>query len=366
MFMVLVVFLFIFINGCEQNQPIGKPLRQRGAHSQGSSDKVRSITGGGLHVCAHLDDHTITCWGENQDGQCNLKSARNASKKIYDVSHARFSKISAGHFFSCGILMEDDFDGIPICFGQEDKWLDVPHEKVKDISAGPNYTCFIRENDRLACVGMDVNIHSNSGTITKIKAEDLPKHGVSEGLEHIDYSQKKFKTVRAGLNRVCAQDMDDIVFCMGSNIHNTGGSIKEKVLDYRVDLMRTLFILENGKLEQKGTHLLFKGIANITDLNTLIYKRSLDESNLLTAAGNFYADGSVMPENTLISSIGYKEECILDATVVESSRSKERISIRCVVKENHKVQCKPHWDSQDTHKEADTPVIKNIPQEILY
>jgi len=365
MFMAVIVSLFVFFSGCEQNQPIGKPLRQRGAHSQGSSDKVRSITGGGLHVCAHLDDHTITCWGDNQDGQCNLKRARNASKKIYDISHARFSKISAGGFFSCGILMEDDFDGIPICFGQDGAWLDVPHEKVKDISVGSNYTCFIKEDDRLACVGVDVNLIGSGGSYT-ISTVDLPKHGVSEGIEHIDYSQKKFKNIKAIGPRMCAQDLDGIVFCMGSNIHNTGGSIKEKVLDYRVDLMGTQFILENGKLKEYGKPTLIKEISNITNPYSLIYKRFLDESNLLTAAGNFYADGSVMPENTLISSIGYKEEGVLDAIVVESSRSLERIGIRCVVKATHKVQCKPHWDSEASHREADTPVIKNIPPEILY
>lgn len=360
MVMGLFVFLFVFISGCEQNQPIGNILRQAR-----TSSKVKNITGNGLHVCAHLDDHTITCWGDNQDGQCDLTKARNASKKLYDISSARFSKISAGNFFSCGILMEDDFDGIPICFGQEGVWLDVPHEKVKDISTGPNYTCFIKEDDRLGCVGANVNL-IGSGDPYKIKAEELPKHGVSEGIEQIDYSQKKFKNVKAIGPRMCAQDLDGIVFCMGSNINNTGGSIKEKVLDYLVDLMGTLFILENGKLKEYGKPTFIQDISNITNPYTLLYKRFLNNENLLTAAGNFYADGSVMPENTLISGIGYKEEGILDATVVESSRSLERISIRCVVKENHKVQCKPHWDSQATHKEADTPVIKNIPKDILY
>lgn len=362
--------LILLLCACDHElQVTEEPVVKLSPRLSSISNKAVDIVGGGLHVCAHLDDNRIRCWGDNEDGQCNLKKARNASGKFYDVSNARFSKISAGDVFNCGILKEEGFEGIPICFGKEDKWLDVPHEKVKDIAAGPNYTCFINGDDRLSCVGMDLNIQSNTKNLYTIKAEDLPKHGVSEGVEKIDYSQKTFKSVKAGLNRVCAQDVDGFVFCMGSNARDTGGSIKQKVLDYDVELMGTLFILEDGKLAKAGYGQLLTPIENITDPHELKYKRFFGGEGrpyLLTSSGNIYTDGSNMPENTLISFMGKKEEGVLAAAAVSSSCRIGRIRIRCVVKENHKVQCKPESSWDPAHKELDNPVIKDVPKELVY
>ena len=73
-----------------------------------------------------------------------------------------------------------------------------------------------------------------------------------------------------------------------------------------------------------------------------------------------------MPENTLIL-IGEKEEGVLAATDVLSSHRIGGIIIRCVVKENHKVHCKPESKLNDpAHKELDTPILKDVPKELAY
>lgn len=356
-------------NGSDDDGVVGEPVGRVLPHELTISDKAVDIIGAGAHIFAHLDDNRIKCWGENDDGQCNLKKARNVSKKFYDVRNARFSKLSTSDFFSCGILKEEGFDGIPLCFGRDGEWLDVPHEKVTDIACGPDFTCFVKEDGKLGCVGKEIELLSKTGASIKINPADLSKHGVSEGVENIDYSQKIFKNIKNGGFRICAQDVDGFVFCMGTNVSNKGSSIKERVTEYSVDMYHTLFILEDGKLAEAGVKSGFNPIQDVTDPSNLKYKKILGPStgtSLLTASGNFYSDGSSMPANTLLSYSGDKEEGVLAAASVNSSRRIGSITILCMVKANHKILCRPEARVKDAANNLDNPILKDLPQELAY
>gem|GEM_PF-2580061 len=349
--------------------PPGEPIGLSAIDPQDPANaKAVEIVSGGVHVCVRLANNRVKCWGDNQDGQCYLKNARNASKKSFDVSNAQFSKITASFEFTCGILQEGDFDGIPVCFGKEAEWLDVPHEKVKDLVAGPGFTCFIKNDGKLGCVGPKVMIRKKAG-VDYINAEDLPKHGVDAVNENLDFSQKIFTNVKAWVGRVCAQDVNGFVHCMGSNIRGTGAAIAQKVLDYSVRDTGTSFLDDKGNLldggDGHGFNIIY--LSNISKPERLKYKKLFGTDGLQTALGNTYDDASLMPENTLIPYIGESEEGVLDFVMPESSRSKERISIRCVIKENHKIRCRPHLKSpKPTQEERDSLIIKDFPKELAY
>ncbi len=370
---VFTCSMLLLLCACEPNVVsvasglVGSPIGELVDPEDPNNAKAVKIVSGGFHVCALLASNQVKCWGDNESGQCYLKSARNASKKPYDVSNAQFSKITAASFFTCGILKGGVSDGIPVCFGKEEQWLDVPDEKVKDLAAGLTFTCFIKNDGKLGCVGTKVMINTKAGATIYVNAEDLPKHGLDAFNENLDFSQKIFTSVKAGVGRVCAQDADGLVHCMGSNIRGTGLSIAQKVSDYHVRHIGTSFLDEQGKLVHGGDGYGFNILTNISQPKTLKYKKLCGEKGLLTAPGNSYDNGAIMPENTLIPYSGETEEGVLDFVLPESSRKIERVSIRCLIKENHKIICRPHLKSPNpTQEEKDTLIIKDLPTELAY
>ncbi len=358
---------------------IGSPIGLLVDPQDPDNAKAVKIVSGGNHLCALLANNRVKCWGDNESGQSYLKAARNASRKFYDVSNAQFSKIAASSHFTCGILKESALDGIPVCFGKEGEWLDVPHEKVKDLVAGPNFTCFIKSDGKLGCVGSKVLIYTKANAKININAEDLPKHGIDTVNENLDFSQKIFTTVKASFNgfrdagfprgKVCAQDIDGIVHCMGSNIRDTGWvpAEAEKASDYFVHDTGAVFLTPNGDLLYRGGSALYDGLNNISKPKTLKYKKIFYEECLLTAPGNTYDNGSIMPENTLICGEEV-EESVLDVDVIQYHVKKMKdIPIICVLKENHKIACKPNFKSSDAVQQVrETLLIKDLPTELAY
>lgn len=342
----------------------GEPIGQETAHS----NKAVELIGGFAHVCALLDDDRGKCWGMNDQNQCDLKAARNAQKTIHDISNARFSKLTAGFKFSCGIVKDEPYTGIPFCFGEEGPWLDVPHAPVKDISADDNFVCFIKEDGKMGCVGGELDLLftvSNNGHTKRIHAEELLKHGIDPVSKQMnqDFSEKKFKSVKVGDKKVCAQGADDgIVYCMGSNIRGGGESYPTEVLDYAGgDPNGTPFILKDGTLTFVGSSFNANPAKNIPDRYKLKYKKILTPQGvmLLTAKGNTYTDGMVMPENTLVTFNDLSEEGVLGAVDVSSSFQRDRFSVFCILKDNKKVKCL-------SSKGTKTPLIMKLPSEISY
>lgn len=363
--------LMIFC-GCHYVLPVGTPIDDLVGKTikpdDPENDKAVQITNGGIHVCALLASDRVKCWGDNQEGQCHLKAARNANKQLYDVSNAPFSKISASFSYTCGILKGGDFDQIPMCFGKEGAWLDVPHEKVHDIVAGPGFTCFIKADNTLGCVGPKIGIVKKKGGYTYINPADLPKHGIDGTNEDLDYSKKTFVSLKAEIGQLCAQQTNGTVLCMGSNIRGQGESIPEKVSDYFVHETGVIFLNQKGKLVSSGAGYGFNKLSNISNPKKLKYRKILDAGGgLLTASGNTYDNGSIMPENTYIPFIGDLEESVVDVTVVESSRKKDRVRIRCSIKNDNKISCVPHIKEQASEPEAkNNLIIKDLPRELAH
>ena len=283
-FLRITITALFLLAGCFDNdgsgetnivKPLGEPIRQIANFSQPT--KAIALVAGIAHVCAHLEDYTIKCWGDNGLGALTIQSARNSQKKYYDVSKAAFTKLTASGADTCGILKDPPYEGIPVCFGQEGESFDVPHEKVKDISTG-DVTCFIKPDDTLACVGKKKWLFTST-TVSEIRAAQLPKWGIdpSSGAEGQDYSTKRFKNVKMGYQslKICAQGHDDVVYCMGENRTTPASSIfgPQPLLDYEPGDSEFGF-----SLMKDGTpHLLgspgYPKILNIKSPKLLKYKR---------------------------------------------------------------------------------------------
>lgn len=333
---------------------------------QPGDEKVVDIVAGGAHVCARMASGRVKCWGDNSYGQCNLKAARNVSGKYYDVSRARFSQITAGLFFTCGILQEDNFAGVPVCFGANKAYLDVPNEKIKEIVAGRSHTCFAKDSDpEFGCVGTLVDILKKTRSLFDIAAKDLPKHGIDASNEELDYSKMSLANLKTDYGKVCGQAADGKVYCMGSNIGGTGEPIPEKVLDYAVFDNAMGFITEKGEMKTKG--LGFVALVNLAKPDRLRYKKYVAlGAGMLTAAGNLYDDGTPIPEDTVIYNLGQPENNVLAAALVFSSNSKERIEIKCTLMSNHKILCAPREWKKHSPEVATTLIIKDLPKELAY
>lgn len=365
---ILFCLMALFILACKRGtnsslevlagEPIVGDLPLDEIHRQ-TDRKAMEIVSGDRHICVLLDDGTIKCWGYDKDGQLNIKSARNASRKAYDVRLAQFSKITASYFHTCGILKSAPFEGIPVCFGKEGEWLNVPHEKVKDIAAGYELTCFIKEDEKLACIGEKFNILNKNENLIEIKPEELVKYGIDpfSKKENQDFSQKKFKNLKVRFNRVCAQSSDDgIVYCMGNNDNGSGESITQKFLDYEDNH----FILENGERWGVGIQFGFRPLKNVANPEELKFKKIFFYGQgFLTGPGNVYNDGSKIPENTLVTTRGFSAEGILGAAIADINYETIDYEVICMIKENNKIRC----EVLDGYKPSGS-LLSDIPKEI--
>lgn len=368
--LLLCLLLFFSVSCGKQRGPQGKVTGIKIGQPGPECHEAKNIVGGIAHVCAHLKDDRAICWGRNDEGQCDLSTARNAQRLIYDISNAKFLKIAAEAASTCVIMAEEPYKGIPFCFGEEGPWLDVPHEPVIDISTWEGVTCFIKASGHLGCVGRDIYLFNKDADRKSpsptIRACDLIKHGVDPFTKeaHQDFSAKKFKRVQVSSLKVCAQGAeDDIVYCMGYNLHGSSESRPHAVLDFYAQEHNGLHYLnEQGQLffTHIGSNNL---IANIPDPYDLKYKKIVGSPHalsLLTKAGNSYLDKTPMPENTLITFWGFAEENVLDAVTVESSFAKDRYQNICMIKDNYQVKC------ISLVKRKDNKIINDIPNNIAF
>lgn len=315
------------------------------------ASKAMSLIAGSQFVCAHLDNSQVKCWGMNNAGELNIHQARNAKNDIYDLSQAQFSQFGSGSFHSCGIVKTPPLEGIGLCFGKEGPWLDVPHEKIKELAVGSNYTCFIKQDDRLSCVGGSF-LSLNRSEAIRINAPDFPRYGIDpiSGAEQQDFSLKKFKKIKAATERICAQALDDNkVYCMGGNFKGAGQAIDAQVRDFQPGSeLSTSFINMNGEYKVVGS--IIKSPANRFKYNKFV------PGGLLAAAGNIDDDGTVIPENTFIDWNGKIKKNILQFVIIGIGTIE---GVSCVLNTNHKVKCFIRNKPQMSLK-----VIDDIPPEI--
>ena len=101
-----------------------------------------SVSAGGNHTCALLDDHSVECWGED----ISL-----GSSAIPQPANRLFSKVSVGGLGVCGLLLADN---TPLCWGHNNVSASGLYNTIPmtDIYAGGLISCGIRQdNGNLYC-----------------------------------------------------------------------------------------------------------------------------------------------------------------------------------------------------------------------
>lgn len=173
----------------------------------------RQVSKGANHSCGIRSDESLSCWGDNDDGQSaspvgNFKQVsvgeRHSCALRTDYALAcwgwngygqaappagRFTQVSAGGRHSCAVRTDNHVS----CWGN-DWWGQAtpPADSFKQVSAGGYHTCAVKADDTLACWGNN----------TKLQASP-PSGG--------------FKQVGAGTSHACAIGMDNKLACWGDD-----------------------------------------------------------------------------------------------------------------------------------------------------
>jgi len=89
------------------------PVLVVGIGGTGSLSNVTQISGGRLHACAMLSDHTVYCWGDNANGELGDGTTANRSIPVRAGTISTAISVSAGEYHSCATLQ----NGTAQCWG---------------------------------------------------------------------------------------------------------------------------------------------------------------------------------------------------------------------------------------------------------
>jgi alpha-tubulin suppressor-like RCC1 family protein len=206
----------------------------------GSGITAKAIAAGGNHTCAILDNESIKCWGKNASGQLGIGDTNNRgdgsnpmgdSLPVVDLGSERTAKvIVAGGSHTCTILDDSSIK----CWGENDQGqlglgntTDSLNASVVDmgsgitakaITAGESHTCAILNNSAIKCWGRanegqmglfkwNINIGSGSNQMGTTGQDDLTKIGTG----------RTAVAIAAGKNHNCAILDNSSIKCWGAN-----------------------------------------------------------------------------------------------------------------------------------------------------
>ncbi|MGB1461289.1 MAG: S8 family serine peptidase [Candidatus Thalassarchaeaceae archaeon] len=181
---------------------------------------LTQVSSGAFHSCAILDDGSVSCWGENSNGQLG-DGTRDSSLEPERASMPLGRKaieISSGSYHTCTLLD----DGSIRCWGDNafgqlgdgttiERTTPVtvdlgPGMSATGVSSGESHTCAVLNDKSVKCWGLNRN-----GQLGDNSFEDslAPVHTAFEGIEVLEISSGSFHT--------CAITSDRSVMCWGEN-----------------------------------------------------------------------------------------------------------------------------------------------------
>jgi alpha-tubulin suppressor-like RCC1 family protein len=235
--------------GLEHRDEIGNDPNEMGANLKrvnlGAGVKVKALAAGDQYTCALLNDNSVKCWGDNEQGQLGLGDTRNRGIKVgdmgdnlprVDLGTGRTAKaITAGHAFACALLDNDtikcwgdNYSG-QLGLGDTVNRGDNPNEmgdnllgfnlgtgKVpQSLTAGYSFACALLADHTVKCWG--------SGAAGALGTEQFAIFGdepdeMGDNLPTINLgSQRSVSSLSSGSGHVCALLDDLSLKCWGDN-----------------------------------------------------------------------------------------------------------------------------------------------------
>ena len=210
----------------------------------GSGRTAKVIVAGGSHTCTILDDSSIKCWGENDQGQLGLGNTTDSlNASVVDMGSGITAKaIAAGESHTCVILNNSAIK----CWGRANegqmglyKWNDnigdEPNEMgvtgqddltnigtgrtAAAIAAGKNHNCAILDNSSIKCWGANTSGQLGLGDTVNRGATTDGSDQMGDNLPVVDLgSGRTARGIIAGDNQTCAILDNASIKCWGSNI----------------------------------------------------------------------------------------------------------------------------------------------------
>ena len=219
-------------------------------YANGISDAIQ-VAAGGHHTCALHQDNTVSCWGYNRYGQLGNGEANFEVNDYYafqvEVEPVRVIgitdaiEISAGSFHTCALHPDETIS----CWGNDEDgqlgdgisdyqindddplWLNraimsTPVKvkgitNAKAIASGARHSCALHNNATVSCWGKNKSRQLGDGTTTSSNAP-IKVLGIAD-----------VKAIAAGHEHTCALHTDGTVSCWGSSNFGKLGSGEMKV-----------------------------------------------------------------------------------------------------------------------------------------
>ena len=190
--------------------------------SLGSGVKARAVSAGSEHTCAILENGKVQCWGSNSDGQLgdrgvNLGFSRTPVSVVLEESRTATS-ISLGGTHSCAILDDDSL----VCWGRNNAGQlgdgsttsrNTPvavslgeNRTAVAVAAGTHHTCALLDDNSVKCWGANDFGQVGDETI-------IDKNSPTD----VDLGDKRIAAIRTGAYFSCALFENGSVTCWGSN-----------------------------------------------------------------------------------------------------------------------------------------------------
>ena len=205
----------------------------------GDDKTAKTVSLGGYHSCAILNDGSLKCWGDNRHGQIGDGSTdpRHSPTAINLGDNRTASALDAGGDHTCVLL---DGDHSPVCWGLNDsgqlgdktstsRSSPTPvhllsGHPAEALSLGHRHSCALMKNGILYCWGANSDRQLGDGSTEPRSYPVAPNLG----------DHTSVRVAGAGGKHTCAIVEDDSLVCWGNNTSGRLGDGSDNTTDLPV------------------------------------------------------------------------------------------------------------------------------------